>query len=77
MKELRDLKDLTIHDVQPISTPPGVIIQVDLSTYRGTSLIRKRPPLGPTVGLCLGPYGGPMGWEFSYERGTPAPYTVM
>ena len=21
--------------------------------------------------LCLGPYGGPRGWAFSYERGTP------
>jgi len=27
--------------------------------------------LPPTVGLCLGPCGGPRGWVFSYERGTP------
>jgi hypothetical protein len=26
----------------------------------------------PTVGLCLGPYGGPSGGGVSYERGTPA-----
>jgi hypothetical protein len=40
-------------------------------TYRGTSLIRKRPPLeDPAVGLCLGPYDGPRGVAFSYERGT-------
>ena len=24
------------------------------------------------MGLCLGTYGDPMGWVFSYERGTPA-----
>ena len=39
--------------------------------HRGTSLMKKRPPYDPTAGLCLGPYGGPMGWTFYYERGTP------
>jgi len=29
--------------------------------YRGTSLKRNRVPKDPTVGLCLGPYGGPRG----------------
>jgi hypothetical protein len=29
--------------------------------YRGTSLLKNRAPLGPTVGLCLGPYGSPIG----------------
>ena len=29
--------------------------------YRGTSLIRNRPPLGPYSSICLGPYGGPRG----------------
>ena len=29
------------------------------------------PPLDPTVGLCLGFWGVPGGWAFSYERGTP------
>ena len=29
------------------------------------------PPQDPTVGVCLGPCGGPRGWMFSYERGTP------
>ena len=28
-------------------------------------------PQDPTVGPCLGPYGVPRGWAFSYERGTP------
>ena len=28
------------------------------------------PPLDPTVGLRLGPYGGPRGVGVSYERGT-------
>jgi hypothetical protein len=28
-------------------------------------------PEDPTVGLCLGPYAGPRGRAFSYERGTP------
>ena len=27
------------------------------------------PPSGPTVGVCLGPYGGPRGVAISYERG--------
>ena len=29
------------------------------------------PPLDPTVGLCLGLYGGPGGGSVSYERGNP------
>ena len=29
--------------------------------HRATSLIRKRPPQDPTVGLYLGPYAGPRG----------------
>ena len=32
-----------------------------LCIYRGTLLIRKRAPQDSTVGLCLGPYGGPRG----------------
>ena len=31
----------------------------EVPLYRGTSLIRHRPPYEPAVGLCLGPYGGP------------------
>jgi len=34
--------------------------------YRGTSLIKKRPPLGPYSSICLGPYGVPSGGG-SYE----------
>ena len=29
------------------------------------------PSYDPTVALCLGTYGGPMGVGVSYERGTP------
>ena len=36
-------------------------------TFRGTSLKRNHHPVGPYVGLCLGPYGGPMGVAVSYE----------
>ena len=31
---------------------------------------KHTPPYDPTVALCLGPYGGPRGGTFSYERGT-------
>ena len=34
---------------------------------------KQRPPWDPTVGLCLGPYGGPRWGAVSYERGTPVP----
>ena len=30
---------------------------VGVPTYRVTLLIRNSPPLDPTAGLCLGPYG--------------------
>jgi hypothetical protein len=40
---------------------------------RGTSLARNRPPYEPTVGLCLGPDGGPIGVAVSFELGTPVP----
>jgi len=34
--------------------------------------MRNRTPLGLTVGLCRGPYGGPtVDGAVSYERGTP------
>ena len=39
--------------------------------YMGTSLIRKRLLLGPTVGLSLGSCADPRGVGVSYERGTP------
>ena len=31
----------------------------------------------PTVGLCVRPYGGPMGWAFFYDRGTPVGFGFM
>ena len=40
---------------------------------RGTSLMRNRPPYGPAVGLCLGPYGGPEAGAVAYKQGTPVP----
>ena len=47
-----------------LSLDPGAVRVL----FRGTGV-----PLGgdPTVGLCLGPYGPPRVWAFSYERGTP------
>ena len=33
---------------------------------------KQPPPHDPTVGLCLGPYGGPGEVGVSCERGTPA-----
>jgi len=39
--------------------------------YRGTSLMRTPPPQDPTVALCLGTCGDPMGVGVSYERGIP------
>ena len=31
------------------------------------------PPYDPTIGLCLGPYGGSRVGALSHERGTPVP----
>ena len=40
--------------------------------YRGTSLIRNTPFLGPySRTTYVGAYGGPRGGAVSYERGTP------
>ena len=41
------------------------------SEYRGTSLIRPPPPVGPYSSPCLGIYGDPRGVSVSYERSTP------
>ena len=43
----------------------GVVLQAYLA--------HKRQPLpwDPTVGLCVGPYGGPNEVGVSYERGAP------
>ena len=50
----------------------GRLVEAEaITTYRGTSLIRKRLPIeDPTVGPCTGPYGGPRGGAVSHERGT-------
>jgi hypothetical protein len=37
-----------------------------------TGVPRFAPPKDPTAGRCLGPYDGPRGWAFSYDRATPA-----
>ena len=40
--------------------------------YTGLPRLQETaPPWDSTVGVCLGPYGGPGGSAFSYERGTP------
>ena len=36
-------------------------------------LLIHESPLHPTVGPCLGPYGGPRGDALSYARDTPVP----
>ena len=41
--------------------------------YRGTSIIRNNPHVGPTVALCPGTCGHPRGVGVSCERGTPVP----
>ena len=33
------------------------------------------PPKEPTMALCLGTYGDPMGMVVSHERGTPVPFS--
>jgi len=45
--------------------------------YRGTSLIRRRAPLGPYNRTCLGLYCGPGGGAVSYGRGVRYPCTVL
>jgi len=37
-------------------------------------LQENAPPRDPTVGLCLGSWGGPRGWAFCYWRGTPVAF---
>ena len=40
--------------------------QVDIPSIQGYLAQKKTPPpQGPTVGLCLGPYGGPRGMGVS------------
>jgi len=52
----------------PVLTPPSARSR---RGFTGVSCSEENAPLyGPTVGLCLGPCGGPRGWVFSYERGT-------
>ena len=41
-------------------------------TFRGTT-----PPLDPSVGLSLGPYGGPRAGAFCYKRGSPVTGTAV
>ena len=45
-----------------------LISEVRVPLYR--NLARKKPR-SPTVGLCLGPFAGPMGRAVSCERGAP------
>ena len=52
------------HWLEPNTQPQGTLVL----DYRGTSLIRKRTPLGPYRRHKPRVVGG---WAFSYERGTP------
>ena len=47
-----------------------------LRVYRVSSLTRNCFHQDPTVGSCLGPYGGPRGVQVSYEQGTPVGFEV-
>ena len=47
----------------------------DPAGYRGSSLIRSTPPVGPCSSLMPRTYGDPSGVGVSYERGTPAGLT--
>ena len=44
---------------------------------QGTSLIKKRLPLGPYGRTYPEPYGGHRGGTFSYERGTPVVFRAL
>ena len=46
-------------------------VEMTLSQYRGTSLIRNRPTPGHYSRPWLGPHDCPLRVEVSYERGTP------
>ena len=47
-------------------------VNFDVAGIAGVPLSwENAPPEDSTVVLCPGPYGGPRGWAFSYERGTP------
>ena len=57
----------------------GEALPPDLGSriYQGYRAQNKTHPLwDPTGGLRLGPFGGPRGVVFSYERGTPVGFTV-
>ena len=42
-----------------------------VDAYRGTSLIRNTPPVGPSIALCIGTYGDPRGVGVSHARDAP------
>ena len=46
------------HNLRAPSVRRRLRLSLRLESYRGSSLVRNRPPLRPSVGLCLGPYGG-------------------
>jgi hypothetical protein len=59
--------DETLGLWQPVDTLEGGFIlwnDTPWIAYRGTSLIRNTPPVGPCSALCLGTYGGPVGGCF-------------
>jgi len=58
-RKVREAADETPKYQIPKKTNP--IPEPQSRSNRGGSLIRNTPPWDPTVGLCLGPYGGPMG----------------
>ena len=65
---------LSLYLFPSYSLPPCQVghCSIDESTGVPRSL-KNSTPWDTTVGPRLGSYGGPRGWAFSYERGTPVP----
>ena len=61
---------------EPRALKPSAATSALSTLYRGTSLIRNSPPLGPYGSPALGPYGFPRGVGVSFERGTPVSYRL-
>ena len=45
--------------------------QTTQRTHGVPHLQENAPPQDPTMSLCLGSYGDPRGWAFSFEQGAP------
>ena len=59
--------EVPLHPPVPLGLGVGV---------QGTLAARGKRRVNPTVDICLGTYGDPMGVGFSYERGTPVLFAL-